>query len=215
MSCNLYGHNAINYDRILTPTNLLPSSGFLWRLTNQGYAPPQYYIETWIKAISDPIGITFRCTDYICTILVRRAIFLRTKSRKIKGSQQRTKFLAAEWHFKVPVSDVVTVDTLRTENACLTKEVEDLTTELKVSTTQLRRLTDEKQGRGRSRKHALIDDYSARQKTHIKKQRTQSCKASLQWMKDEDYTPLRVIALNPHNQEEEITLHQDMEHAYR
>ena len=183
-------------------------------MTNrEAYDPPKDCVEAWIKAISDCIGVAIRCTDYVFSMLVRRANYLRLKSRKFKGGVQRKRFFETEWQFKVPVSDVVTIDTLRSENAQLKKKVEDLTSELKLSSTQLKRLSNEKQGRGRSRKYTQIDDYSTRQKARIKKQRTESCIASLRWMQDEGYKPLRIIALNPQNQEEEITLHQHMEYA--
>ena len=99
----------------------------------------------------------FGCSEYVRMILVRRANYLRTKARKLKGGVQRADFFV---RFTVPASDVLTLSSLQSANATLSKKVEDLETKLKTSATLLRQASDEKQGRGRSRKHSL-EDYSA------------------------------------------------------
>ena len=81
-------------------------------------------------------------------ILVRRANYLRTKARKLKGGLQRADFFATNWRFTVPAFDVLTLSSLQSANATLSKKVEDLETKLKTSATLLRQASDEKQGRG-------------------------------------------------------------------
>lgn len=182
-------------------------------MTNEAStSPPPDCINAWLVALSKVVGVTFRMTEYITMTLVRRANYVRNKARSLKGGLQRRKFFSLEWKFRVPAVDVQTLDSLRSENKQLSKKVETLETELKASADMLRRVCDGKRGRGRSRTNS-IDDYSARQQSRIKRQRTMSCTAALQWMNKEGYRLTKVIAINAKNEEEVITLNKDIDSA--
>ena len=164
-------------------------------------------------ALSNLLGVTFRMTEYITTTLVRRANYVRSRARSLKGGLQRRKIFAIEWKFTVPAKDVQTLDSLRSENERLSKKVGTLEAELQSSAAQLRRVSEGKHGRGRSRINSVTDEYSVRQQSRIKRQRTMSCAASLKWMNEEGYKPINVIAINTKNEEEVITLQKGIENA--
>ena len=187
----------------------------IWELTHDATSsPPEDCVELWITSLAKILGISFRATHYLSTMLVRRANYVRLKVRGLKGGRQQSKFLDSIWTFSLPAKDVLTLTALQTENKKLDKKVTMLEMKLQESSNLLRKVADGKHGRGRSRKHGLDDQYSTRQQARIKRQRSLSCSASLQWMENEGYTPVRITAINSQNKEEVITLHHhSIEHA--
>ncbi len=173
---------------------VLSSSQSLWELTREATSlPPIETVERWAARLSEVLGITIRCTQCVYKMLTARASFLRAKSRQIRGGVQRKKFFGHNWTLKLPAKHVSTPAQVAKENVQLRAQVRSLTSSLITTADELRRMQQGIETRG---KRNAPGDYTDRHQRRLKKQRVDSCRASLSWLQQEGLTPLSVDVLN-------------------
>ena len=139
------------------------------------------------------------CTKRLADVLVNRAKYLARK--QFKGGRQRLHFYQQLWTLKVRpeeigVSSVLEandslrqqVDILKEQNNSLEKQVDSLTRQnisLQSSMNQQRECAMPAPAKP-------ISDYSKSHQRRLKRKRTQSCEASLEWLKEHGKIPTQV-----------------------
>ena len=194
-------------------------SQFLWELTRgASYSPSMDEVSEWISKISELLGVAVQCTQSIYKTLVWRANHLRQKARKFKGGLQRRRFMEQTWAFTIHSSDSAdsagdTLDSLRHTNSELRATVKTLERDLSVASELVKKVQSGTAGtRGKRRCSQSPPPYSQRHKRRLRSQRADGCSASLAWMEQEGYQPLKVLALNIQTCETEmIDLRRDLE----
>ena len=62
-------------------------------------------LRKWIEAIASKIGVSLKSSDYIRTILVRQASYVKGKVKACTGSAKIQQYLQHEWELKLRKQD--------------------------------------------------------------------------------------------------------------
>ena len=161
-------------------------------------------VREWTERISELLSVIVLCSQSVYALLVRCANHLRQRSHAVRGGSQRRKFFGKMWTFHIPSGYML--KNLECANSELKAKVDTLTRELSVASELLKKVDSNASGpRGRRKCCHTSKHYSQRHERRLKRQRAESCSASLAWMEE-------VLALNTRTKETEtIDLKQSLE----
>ena len=159
---------------------------------SSGSSPSEAVVGTWLKAIHDRTGVRIAYTKAVHFALSNRAIFVKSKTKKLasSGGRQMRAFLQSEWDFVVPASSII--EQLQKENDQLQVKVKSTETANEKLRKELSTVTNTHVSKRRS----TGTDYSERHSRRLKRHRADTCCASLGWLEKEGYVPLKLEALN-------------------
>ena len=175
-------------------------SQFIYELTNSdAIAPTEKTIRTWLEKIGEKIGIALTYTKRLRDVIVNRAQHLAYK--KFTGGRQRSSFMQQSWMLKL-TPDEVSCSLLLEQNDSLRQQISTLqqqnsSLEQQVDTLQSQNIAlhtsiHQQQEHSMPAPSKLISDFSKSYQRKLKRKRTQSCEASLQWLKDHGLIPTQV-----------------------
>ena len=149
-------------------------------------SPPEQIVRQWLKAISDQTGTHIAYSPEVYKTIVNRTNYINILARKRRvGGKQLEKFYSSKWTFRVP------------DNSCQVAqaEKEQLRHKLNAVEEQVKKLQHQLQPISANRiptKRKNPNDCSERHVRRLKKQRTDSCSASLEWLQREGYKPVKL-----------------------
>ena len=170
-------------------------SRFFWELTRESHVDPSSEVlSLWVAKLSNLLGITIHCTQAVTILLTRRATYLRSQSRCIRGGRQREKFFSKNWTLSLSPSDFTFIASAATEKVELRSRVKSL--EQQVSSLQ--------HGlHGLRKRTSSVVEYSERHLRRLKKQCAATSLASLSSLEKEGLKPLKLEVFNIKTQKTE------------